>query len=917
MTHLAQPLRFIVLFVSLLFSAHMSIALGPSPDLLVNAGNDTTLILPNNSLTFSPSATSLTGTITGYSWAKISGPASFTLTDNTSPNAIVSDLVEGAYAFALTVTDDQSNVTLDTIQLFVGTRFLIDFGPTQVTSPNLNGNYWNNVTSAANGVSLRNARTTANTPSPVGLEITERIDGTFNTFNTGLNTGNTTGVVGEYPAEVTTDHAFADLTSGTSGTWKLFGLDANKTYTVKFWGSRTGVVSSITQVKRADEATWQTYEAANNTDFNNAAVFTFTSVNEMSFNISAALSTSTFGYVCLMDVQSVPNAGAPNALPVAHAGNDTYLDINQSSASLDGTTSYDSDGPITSVTWSKISGPGQFSIVDPNSALSSVTGLVEGIYQFQLKVADDQGAEAFDTAQIVVGTRVLFDWGATATSSPDGNGNTWNNAANAQPGVKVTGALTTAGNATTLNLEVVNRIDGTFNLAGPGVNTGNTAGDVGDYPNSATTDYAFSHPSTTSGSWKISGLDPANTYTVKFWGTRSVTNSNRIIEIKKSTEAVFQSYNATGNTDFNNAAYFTINGQSEVDFDIRTESQSFFGYINVVDVHMITPCLPTNGSETVTACDSYSWNGLTLTASGSYDTTLVNARGCDSLATLNLTIVPGPTSDAGPDQTINIGNSAFLAGNAGGDFTTFSWSGGTGVFLPDNTTLNAEYIPSPDEILAGTVTLTLTVNSATCGTVTNDVVITIFDPAPVTLYSFNGKAAPNGNLLNWATSMEADNSGFELQRSEDGIRFSRISWIPSKAVNGNSQILLNYSYTDLTCPGNVAYYRLKQLDRNNQFSYSQVVVIRRTKVSQVTLTSLYPNPATEYVRLQLESPISGFVTLRLTDAQGKVLENRRTFLNPGLNTLEWNVARLTSGTYLITLSDETGNTRNTTRFTKR
>ena len=51
-----------------------------------------------------------------------------------------------------------------------------------------------------------------------------------------------------------------------------------------------------------------------------------------------------------------------------------------------------------------------------------------------------------------------------------------------------------------------------------------------------------------------------------------------------------------------------------------------------------------SSSSTVTACDDYTWNGTTYTASGTYTYSTLNSNGCDSTATLNLTINPSTTS---------------------------------------------------------------------------------------------------------------------------------------------------------------------------------------------------------------------------------------------------------------------------------
>ncbi len=62
------------------------------------------------------------------------------------------------------------------------------------------------------------------------------------------------------------------------------------------------------------------------------------------------------------------------------------------------------------------------------------------------------------------------------------------------------------------------------------------------------------------------------------------------------------------------------------------------------------------------------------------------------------------------DQTICSTGTATLAGIIGGSAASATWSGGTGTYAPNNTTLNAVYTPSAAEITAGTVTLTLTTN---------------------------------------------------------------------------------------------------------------------------------------------------------------------------------------------------------------
>ncbi len=567
--------------------------------LVARAGTDKAVILPANSVTLDGSFSSSSGNITSFSWSKISGPTTFLIQSPNSAITNVDNLIEGRYAFELTVTDDNLITKTDTLNVVVSSRVLFDVGPTTTISPDASGKYWNNFADGLPGIKVQNAITTANLPTTIGFEIVNRIDGTFNTGGPGTNTGNTAGAIGDYGPDATTDFAFAHP-SATNGQWKVTGLESNKQYTIKFWGTRSVNDERIIEIKRADQGFWQEYDAMENTDFSRAAAFTFSGKTEMTFDIRVKTG-SAFGHICVVDITrtSIPAIG--NLPPVARAGNDITITLPNSSAQLNGTASTDDDGNIVTYEWTKVAGPASFNIVSPNSAITDIDNLIEGTYYFELKVTDNESATAVDTVIITVGSRVLFDIGNTATTSPDAGGKYWNNVEDGLPGIKVSNAISTGNTPTGISLEIINRIDGTFNIAGPGVNTGNTIGDVNDYPNSATTDFAFAHPSATNGQWKIGGLDINREYTIKFWGTRSVADQ-RIIEIRRADETTWKSYDATNNNDYNRAAVFTFTGKTEMLFDIRVEANSAFGHISVVDIRSNEPlCIPVTPSVSISA----------------------------------------------------------------------------------------------------------------------------------------------------------------------------------------------------------------------------------------------------------------------------------------------------------------------------
>jgi hypothetical protein len=99
-----------------------------------------------------------------------------------------------------------------------------------------------------------------------------------------------------------------------------------------------------------------------------------------------------------------------NRPPVANAGADQVITLPTNSVNLNGSAT-DPDNNVTSYQWTKISGPALFTIANPNSVQTQVTGLVEGVYQFELKVTDQFGLYDNDMVLLTV-------WGSSQPSPP-------------------------------------------------------------------------------------------------------------------------------------------------------------------------------------------------------------------------------------------------------------------------------------------------------------------------------------------------------------------------------------------------------------------------------------------------------------------------------------------------------------------
>jgi hypothetical protein len=181
------------------------------------------------------------------------------------------------------------------------------------------------------------------------------------------------------------------------------------------------------------------------------------------------------------------------------------------------------------------------------------------------------------------------------------------------------------------------------------------------------------------------------------------------------------------------------------------------------------------------------------------------------------------------------------------------------------------------------------------------VLATVDCNVPITLLDFKGEKAGAINKLAWTTSTETNNAGFELQRSADGTNFGKLSFINSKAVNGNSNMPLTYSFNDERPLLGNGYYRLKQMDKDGKSSYSPIVLIKASRVSGLVISSIYPNPVKESLGMAIQSPINDIVTVVVTDITGKTLLRKQAAVQVGANNLQLDVMQLASGTYFVKL----------------
>ena len=174
------------------------------------------------------------------------------------------------------------------------------------------------------------------------------------------------------------------------------------------------------------------------------------------------------------------------------------------------------------------------------------------------------------------------------------------------------------------------------------------------------------------------------------------------------------------------------------------------------------------------------------------------------------------------------------------------------------------------------------------------------DPSlPISLVTFYGETKKNEHTLYWKTATEINNAGFELQRSIDGVNFSKIAVVSSRGANGNSTQSLDYSYTDKTAFYGKSYYRLKQIDKDGRSTLSSIVLLTKATTNLLTVNAVYPNPVRDQLNVSIVSAARQVVTIKVNDVYGRMVSQQVFNVSEGSNNYQMNVKTLSSGNYFI------------------
>ena len=174
-------------------------------------------------------------------------------------------------------------------------------------------------------------------------------------------------------------------------------------------------------------------------------------------------------------------------------------------------------------------------------------------------------------------------------------------------------------------------------------------------------------------------------------------------------------------------------------------------------------------------------------------------------------------------------------------------------------------------------------------------------PLPVSLIRFTGKRSGSRNELSWTTATESNNRGFAIERSVDGVNFTLVALVNSRANGGNSISDISYAYNETITAGSKWYYRLKQEDLDGRSKYSAVVLIKGEKSGIITVDGMYPNPVKGAASVHLQaSAQGGNVLLQLTDMQGRMVKVQGVQTEAGSSsTVNMDLSGLAAGQYYL------------------
>ncbi len=828
-----------------------------------NAGADQTITLPINSVSLTGSGTDPDGTVTGFTWTKIAGPAAGTIATPNSANTVVTGLVQGTYQFELKVTDNHGATAKDTMQVIVNAA-----APPPNIPPTANAGADQTITLPINSVTLNGsgsdpdgtitsyqwtkvsgpAAGTITSPTSASTTVTALVQGVYK-FE--LKVTDNGGATGKDTMQVIVNAAAPPPNIPPTAN---AGADQNitlPTNSVTLTGSGTdpdGTIASYQWTKVSGPAAGTITTAT-------AATTTVTSLVQGVYKFE--LKVTDNGGAVGRDTMIVTVNPAANIPPTANAGADQNITLPINSVTLNGSGS-DPDGTITSYQWTKVSGPAAGTITSPTSATTTVTALAQGVYQFELKVTDNGGAVGRDTMIVTVNPAANIP--PTANAGPDQN-------------------ITLPANSVT--------------LTGSGID-----------PDGTITAYLWT---------KISG--PATTITNA--SAASTTVTAMLAGIYQFELKVTDNGGAIGRDTIqvtvNPAANIppTANAGADQNITLPTNSVTLTG----------------SGSDPDGTITSYQWTKVSGPAAGTitnptsaatsvtglvggiykFELTVTDNSGASATDIIQVVVfVPNipPTANAGLDQSITLPtNTANLSGSGtdlDGTIASYKWTKITGPAAGIIANANIA-ITSVTGLTAGVYQFQLLVTDNNGATATDIMQVTV-NPANIPPVA---NAGSDQTILLPVNTVTLTGSGTDIDGTVVSYRWKLLSGPADKLTNPNSAVTVLNNLIQGTYQ-----FELTVVDDKGAANADIVVVtVNAAALAPANNTlKIYPNPVIDYTTLEINNTTNNStVLIRITDIQGRIVYTKKLTMI-GYNAKErLDMSHFAKGNYFVTVNFDAQN----------
>ena len=174
---------------------------------------------------------------------------------------------------------------------------------------------------------------------------------------------------------------------------------------------------------------------------------------------------------------------------------------------------------------------------------------------------------------------------------------------------------------------------------------------------------------------------------------------------------------------------------------------------------------------------------------------------------------------------------------------------------------------------------------------------------PVELKTFTARIVDGNTILEWSTATETNNFGFEIQRSynngENGGGWFTAGFVEGQ---GTTTSIHNYTFTDKGL-GKTVYYRLKQIDYNGAYRYSEVLKVNSVSIKTIALEQNYPNPFNPSTKIRYQVANDDFVNLKVFNSMGEeVVALVNSYQLAGSYEVKFDGSDFAGGVYFYSLS---------------